>query len=204
MPPDSQSYHNALNGFFSQFYRPMAILLASNSVRSRSISKLLIIEAQSRLPQLDYPRAQIMDSEDTVDSMKAPLSPEMAMAFREAMFKCQLYAEAFYLFAFRVVDITRQVNRELFAKTKICSEPQGVCDVRNRLIVHSEKEPVLNRSFDVSIADGRSVVLKWRRLAGEEPHPVDPGFRTNAAEFQSFLETWTREAANRLSEPPAL
>jgi hypothetical protein len=112
------------------------------------------------------------------------------------MFKCQLYAEAFYMFAFRVLDITRHVNKELFGKAKICPEPQGVSDVRLHLIVHpARKEPVLNRSFDVSMADGRGVVLKSRRLPGEGADPVDAGFRANA------IKRWTTEAATRLNAP---
>jgi hypothetical protein len=145
-----------------------------------------------------------MESEDIVGRLvrAVPWSPAIAATTKEAMFRCQLYAEAFYLFAFRVFDITRIVNKDLFGKAKVCPEPRGVREVRNDLIIHptgSAKQPVLNRSFTVSMEDGRGVVLKSQRLPGEGADPVDAGFRSNAAEFQVFIGGWIAKVGGDLN-----
>lgn len=197
------------DGAFSRFYLPMGALIAGSGISPEGIPARLVKEAMSRLGQLDYLRGQILESEDVVGKLVGaiPWSPDMALTIRTAMFKCQLYAEAFYLFSFRIFDITRDVNQELFSKKKICLEPSGIRDVRNHLIIHPtrRRQPVLNRSYHVSMQDGRGVVLKSTRLTGEESEHEDAGFRANAAEFQGFIENWVVEVARRLGiERPML
>jgi hypothetical protein len=202
-PEHLASFIRPQDGTFSQFRNALGMLLASKEViPPESISGRLLMEAMSRLSQLDYLHAQTTTAEDIVGRLvgnPAGAFPAVAGTIRQAMFKCHLYAETFYLFAFRIVDITRHVNKELCGVKEICTEPKGVRDVRNWLIVHqAKKQPVLNRSFDVSMADGRGVVLKSQRLPDEGADPVDAGFRSNTAEFQRFVHRWIAEMGSSL------
>jgi hypothetical protein len=151
------------------------------------VAKALAFEVASRLDQLDYLHAQVLAREVMPKLLHGGDISEFT-----AVIQCAIYAEAFYMFAFRNLDAIREINKRLFHKSAICTEPKGVRDVRNHLIIHPENlpQPVLNRSFQMSKEDGRGIILKSFRSSTERTDFVDAGYRANAAEFRDFVKKW--------------
>lgn len=105
-------------------------------------------------------------------------------------------AEAFYLFGFRVFDITRIVNKRSCGSRFRVREPSNFMSVRNHLIIHPE---VLSWSACVTNVDNRGVVLKNKRSTTEKQDYVDPGLGPNSIELQRYLEEWIIALTTKLN-----
>lgn len=116
--------------------------------------------------------------------------------------RLKLFVESFYVFAFRVLDITRylQGSRGL-GREQLAPEPKGLINVRNHLIIHPEKRkrPILSVGFLVSPFDGRGVILKHLRSPEEDAEPIDAGFWANTEEFRAFISKWIDAAEKHCS-----
>lgn len=175
----------------------------------------LLMEIPSRLRQLSGILRWVSQLEkDTAASSDAFLEaaalnlPDTAREYgdivSEQMLHAQTLTEAFYVFAFRVVDIVRRLGSyEPLLKYGV--EPKGVCSVRNLLIIHPEKikkgqVPVHSTSFNLSAEFGGKV--KNKRDPNESQTPADAGLWANAEEFLAWLADWSHEMQRRMSPVP--
>lgn len=118
------------------------------------------------------------------------------------MHRLKLFVETFYVFAFRVLDITRYLQgSRCLGREQLAPEPKGLINVRNHLIIHPErrKRPILSVGFLVSPFDGRGVILKHLRTPEEDAEPTDAGFWANAEEFRAFISKWMDAAEKHCS-----
>jgi hypothetical protein len=103
----------------------------------------------------------------------------------EEMTLMETFAESFYLFAFRALDMLRGVPNLNFSAA-------GVTNVRNHLIIHSgnEKTGVFPQSFGLGGPEGPT--LKNARHPGDENKFQDPGLWKNAEEYCNALSSKLR------------
>jgi hypothetical protein len=169
-------------------------------LKGHGLQELLAQEIHSRLRQLDM-LVSLVD--EAMDKMTVEMRSRN-LASHDIMIKANLFAEAFYLFAFRVIDITRLLNKRPFGRRKLAPEPRGVITIRNLFIVHPERStsPILSHNLMFSSFD-RNVYIKGARPVGENDDLRDLGFRENLAEFVAFIEAWIDAAAIQQISTPA-
>lgn len=165
----------------------------------------LVMEAARRLRQLDlfYEEAwthvhRVIETEPPRDQFKKDL--DRLRDYIAATESASDAAEAFYLFGFRVLDITRELNKRICKIDFLGRKPKNFMNVRNHLIVHPESYPgkVLSWSVEFINKDNRGVVLKGHRDDVEKVGHFDPGLGPNAVELQKFLEGWITDLHARL------
>ena len=101
----------------------------------------LVTEIYSRLQQLDILVELISESLGKIESWNPEDENriEKVATYKDASARSILFVESFYVFSFRVVDITRYLNKHLFGKSKqngLVTEPSGIRDNRNQLVIH--------------------------------------------------------------------
>jgi len=199
-------------GMFSRYRAPMHSLCILPGIFEHPNTDLLthlISEGIRRLRQLDR---FYQEAWDWVHEAVQPVSPDPLTFFVEADKRSRAMdhagdaAEAFYVFGFRLLDITRKVcEHGGFSQLKP-PEPQKFRNVRNFLIIHPEKDAedrrVLSWSLYVTNKDNRGVVIKNKRREQEKKGHNDPGLGPNAVEFQRYLEAWIVSVSTGLQSSP--
>lgn len=118
--------------------------------------------------------------------------------FSDGLIKAEILNESFYVFSFRVIDISRAVSQNLFKKKPLVSEPSGIINVRNHLIIHPERSRSAVLSLSFSLSEELGGVLKSRRESHETDAEPDAGLWANAREFSDWMMNWTVAAEARL------
>ena len=164
----------------------------------------LVYEIEDRLAQLEFLRDEVLGNElqwiaisekwyklGSTPGANADEVTQLGAALADPIKQCCLFAESFYLIAFRIIDAVRHLNQQLGQKPKLVAEPMGIIRLRNALIIHPDKPlPVVTRSFSPSLTKGLS--MDALRLGGNADNP-DAGFHANAGEFRDFLIQWSNE-----------
>jgi hypothetical protein len=161
-------------------------------------------EAQKRMLQLDWILRRIaqVDQELQVLAQELPSGPGPAVPLPEGYARralalieeTELFAEAFYYFAWRL----RQVLRSLPGFKDF--ESIGVRNCRNHLVEHPEKKRGrLYNSFASNSLVGP--VLKPSRPVNDTETYEDPGLFINAAELQGNI-LGILQAARKAPTPP--
>lgn len=198
---------------FKQYEMPLLCLCTMQPIFGNQFLRDLVMEVSGRLRQLDWflqgawnhvhrcmamnrSIKQLRDEEGLINAVTSQqFNAEMSQMAIE-MDMASDAAEAFYLFGFRVFDITRTVNKRCCSSRLRVCEPSNFMSVRNHLIIHPE---VLSWSACVTNADNRGVVLKNKRSATEEQGYVDPGLGPNSIELQRYLEEWIIALTKKLN-----
>ncbi len=198
-------------GYYSDCAHELMFFPVCDPFFANKTLTLLVSEVGRRLSQLNFLYDKVRSEEAEVGRL-VPLRKmeidigQVSSANEEVLdhstFKAEIFAEAFYVFAFRVIDIIRYLNKDIFKIQKIVLEPKGIVHIRNRLIIHPEDHNRLSWSLLVSNSDGRGVCLKNKIGRGENPDPIDPGFRANATELKEFFLKWASEFRVRLKILP--
>lgn len=176
--------------------------LERTAKRDRSSGLAFVVEAGTRIGQVRYLLARFIELEhefrfrDQEMREMGPHDPEGHVARAQFVHGyapvLELHAEAFYLFAWRLREVVRQIPglKKFQAKS--------VRDVRNWLIQHPEKNPkrgVLLRTFMYDVDVG----FRLKPFGGTpETRVEDRGLYPNAVEFISELQPLLRAAL-----PPA-
>jgi hypothetical protein len=193
-------------GMFRRYEIPFQFLCTMSPIFGDQILIGLVMEAHRRLRQLDFflDEAWIhvhrsIAIKPSFERLRKELSLSEACEMEMDM-ACDA-AEAFYVFGFRVLDITRLVTKRACGKEFLCSRPLNFMKVRNHLIIHPEKNPgrVLSWSAYITNEDNRGVVLKNRRSPAENQGHSDPGLGPNSIELQRFLVEWLAALAVQLN-----
>jgi hypothetical protein len=123
---------------------------------------------------------------------------EFASHVAATVTEIRTYTEAFYYFAARIRSIVRNDLKPLpFLSNFEC---EGVRDVRNYLIEHSDKREsrVLTQSFSYGAPEGP--VVKVHRPPGQEGKFPDRGLYLNASEFAENFSKVLQAAINKVGE----
>jgi hypothetical protein len=209
--PDHSTFEIPDDGSYSTLVHFVFEIEALDKIINDQTLKGLMREIRDRMPQLDY----LFKNTIKFERFSIENTNLMAASYREhkdkeaEIFtwnsfaggsKAELYAEAYYMFAFRVFDITRDINKRLFGTDSICPQPKGIRDVRNHLIIHPENRPlpIISRSFKMVAAEGVGVILKPNRLDGEASDFFDLGVHANSCEFSGFMRNWLTLVKSRL------
>lgn len=118
---------------------------------------------------------------------------------RDIETRLKVFLESFYIFSFRIIEITRRINYILFKGKEMVDEPTGIIFARNKLILHPEQVklgPILNTSLKLSLPF--DITMKEGRRPGESNEFQDQGFRHNSDKFRDFLLAWATSAESRL------
>lgn len=199
-------------GMFKRYELPLHMLSTFPPIFGNDSLAELASEAFRRLRQLDrfYEESWACVHRAVAPQVVAEL-PEAAMkeAFdvvRGAIDGASDAAEAFYLFGFRVFDITRIMAKKACGEDLQIPQPKNFMAVRNHLLVHPERYPgnVLSWSVYVTNKDSRGVVIKHERRAAEKNGREDPGLGPNALELQSYIENWIITLHAKLQEAEAV
>jgi hypothetical protein len=199
-------------GMFRRYEIPVQVLSTMSPIFADDLLMGLVSEIERRLRQLDrfYEEAwanvhRAIATKPTAEQIQA--NPRSVEEYSVAMNMASDAAEAFYLFGFRVLDVTRELKKRTSA-TLSCKEPKDFNHVRNHLIVHPESYPgkVLSWSVYVTNKDNRGVVLKKIRNGQEKIGHDDPGIGPNAEGLREYLEYWIMgmhsDLAKRVSTRP--
>ena len=185
-------------------------LLKLEAISTAATACALLNEARVRVRQIQYLYDQCCKKEqasyETLMEVKrayengSPLIiegksanlPSLDRAYDDGLM-AMTYAEAFYFFSFRLIEIFRGVSTCLFGKEKIVPEPKGVRDVRNHVIQHPNKARLseTTNTFSFGLSDG--VVLRSGASSESIKASIDPGLHVNAVEFQNFILKWSEK-----------
>jgi len=204
--------------FFKGCENSCKIIMELPAIQSEPHSLDIMAEAAARFQQLHYVHSEVLALQEKALSSLVIAKGLAAMGSSDQnrstldQFKndtetsgnlCVLYAEMFYVVAFRVVDITRVMNAKLFGTKRIISEPAGVRNARNLLILHPEQVKhgaVLSRVSTLRWADEAGIRLKELRSPHESREFQDPGFGPNCLEFREFWLNWSEHVYVKLTE----
>ena len=113
-------------------------------------------------------------------------SNQMVRRHNAALFELRLFTEAFYFFAGRLTELL-SANANPFPGFKKF-DPQGIRDVRNRLIQHPEKGNSRALSGGFGYGGTAGPTLKVGRSEGQPRSLRDKGLYVNAEEFREKLD----------------
>ena len=148
-------------------------------------------EVCRRLKQLSF----LCERIDSYEKHFALVSIKDLQTYENVLFKLELYAECFYFVTWRICSILQHKTHNILAYLNTF-EAKGVCDVRNQLIEHPEKESqIFMQSFMCGGDEGP--VLKNARPVGDEFQIRDKGLWVNAGEFKDNLEKLLRAALEK-------
>jgi hypothetical protein len=183
-------------GMFKRYETPLRYLCLLTPVFDNNQLIKLVSEAMRRLRQLDrfYEEAWtfVHHAAAAEHAVRHPENHEASKALWEIIDAAGDAAEAFYLFWFRIYDITRILTREACGVDLPIPQPRNFAAVRNHLLVHPERYPgkALSWSVRVTSKDGRGVIIKNRRPEDEKIGTEDLGLGPNAVELQSHIKNW--------------
>lgn len=192
-------------GMFRRYEDPLYLLGCSLPDDPDGLLLGLVSEGVRRLRQLDrfYSEAWMCVNRAVAVQQLAEADREKFSSskptLQQAIDDATDAAEAFYLFGFRLFDITRILQTKCNAILQIV-EPKNFNHVRNHLIIHPERyKQELLWSAHVTNKDGRGVVIKIKRTKTRHPITHDPGLGPNATELQEYIERWIIQFSEHLS-----
>lgn len=157
--------------------------LFSDYLRRFDPPSLEVVEVRERLRQLDWVLDRVYDLQGRYEALSRQGDGDSVGAMLELGDEFEVFTEAFYLFAWRL----RLVVKQLPSCRSFECKP--IRDIRNLLIVHPEKPGgVLRRS--VSFGDEVGPQLKPAVLEPPSKSRLfDRGLFVNASEFRDQLMT---------------
>jgi hypothetical protein len=111
--------------------------------------------------------------------------------------KGSVFVDAFYFFAWRIIDIARHDTKPLPYLRGLKDRAKGVRDVRNKLIQHPEKEKEKNLTLSYEWGAETGPKLKTVRPVGQTFTFKDNGLWINAQEFKNALEKLLKKAISK-------
>ena len=156
----------------------------------------LSVEAGERLAQIDFLYQRVVELQDeskgVSDQLLAVITEHggeytdgedrFTAVLKETTFQIRLYAEAFYYFAARLINILKR-----YSAFKNLDVP-GVRNVRNNLIEHSDKPGSGITQQNWSHGSGIGPMFKTSRRKDQKPIPMDQGLFANATELRERIE----------------